>query len=167
MTGQKMVGMVDPRNGSGKRVSYKGLSWIWRTIFYGICSFYYEVVWTALYDYVVGTGDLRLRGYSSIWSVPIYACSLFLQERVYFASKEKGVHLLLRGLLYMITAFSVELLAGLILFPFNANSWDYSRQFEYHFYGMIALEYAPLWYICGCLFEYQMDVCNSVVMVVS
>ena len=57
----------------------------------------------------------------------------------------------------MLTIFAVELSFGLLLQPFNANSWDYSKQFTYHYRGLIALEYAPLWFITSLMFEYEID----------
>ena len=138
--------------------------WPYRTIFYAICSFYMEVVWTAVYEFVAsGMENLTLRGYSSIWSLFIYGVSLTLLEKYYFYMRRRGFNTLLRGLVYTLSSFAVELAFGLILKPWNANSWDYSNQFTYHLAGgMIALEYAPLWFFSGLLFEYQIDVCNRV-----
>ena len=82
-------------------------------------------------------------------------------ERIYFAMKDRSV--LLRGTAYVVNAFAVEFIFGNLLFPIGANSWDYSKHFTYHYKGMFALEYAPLWFIGGLLFEYQVVFCSNVV----
>ena len=70
---------------SKKSVS-SDIPWWVRTVFYGVCSFYFEVVWTAIYDSVENR-DQRLIGYSSVWSFFVYAMSLTNNERIYFAMK--------------------------------------------------------------------------------
>ena len=146
---------------SKKSVS-SDIPWWVRTVFYGVCSFYFEVVWTAIYD-SVDNRDQRLIGYSSVWSFFVYAMSLTNIERIYFATKDRSV--LLRGSAYVVNAFAVEFIFGNLLFPIGANSWDYSKQFTYHYKGMFALEYAPLWFFGGLLFEYQVVFCSNVVFV--
>ena len=141
--------ILTPRSGRKDSVSPKTtvtpseLPWWVRTVFYGVCSFYFEVVWTAIYD-SVDNRDQRLIGYSSVWSFFVYAMSLTNIERIYFAMKDRSV--LLRGSAYVVNAFAVEFIFGNLLFPIGANSWDYSKQFTYHYKGMFALEYAPLWF---------------------
>ena len=147
---------------SPKRTVSSEIPWWVRTVFYGVCSFYFEVVWTAIYDSVENR-DQRLIGHSSVWSFFVYAMSLTNIERIYFAMKDRSV--LLRGTAYVVNAFAVEFIFGNLLFPIGANSWDYSKQFTYHYKGMFALKYAPLWFIGGLLFEHQVVFCSNVVFV--
>lgn len=146
---------------SDRKCPYPVVAWPYRALFYAMCSFYLEVVWTALYE-LWETGNVKMRGYSSIWSFFIYGSGLMCVEQLCFALRRRGCSLPVRGFCYMLICFANELLYGIILQPYNANSWDYSKQFKYHYRGLIALEYAPLWFIGSCLFELKIDVCNSV-----
>lgn len=119
--------------------------WPYRVAFYAASAFYLEVIWTAIWDCFHG-GNVKLRGYSSIWSMFVYATAFVVVEQSYRKLKPMGVGYVARGLINTVFAFIIELVAGLILKPFAANSWDYSEQFTYNYQGLIALEYAPLWY---------------------
>lgn len=132
-----------------------------RIFFYASCAFCAEVLWTGLYD-LVTLGALHLRGYSSLWSLAIYGLCFMLFEQLFFQLRDRGCHWTVRGVVYMLISFAVELSFGLVLKEFNANSWDYSKQFKYHFHGVIALEYAPLWYVGSLLFEIQLRECNRI-----
>ena len=132
-----------------------------RAAFYASCSYCIEVLWTALYDRVI-LGAADMRGYSSLWSLAIYGMSFAVFEKLFFVLQERRWHWTMRGLLYMVISFAVELSFGLVLQYFDANSWDYSKQFAYHYKGLIALEYAPLWFVGSLTFEIQLKECNRI-----
>ncbi|XP_065175748.1 transmembrane protein 229B-like [Sycon ciliatum] len=134
-------------------IGYSRVSWPYRLAFYSINAFYIEVFWTAMWSYFLEDGDLKLVGYSSVWSLIIYGLSFLVIERLYFFFLDHKITMLARGFLYMLLCFAVELAFGLVLMQFDANSWDYSQQFTYHLFGCIALEYAPLWFFGSLLFE--------------
>ena len=143
---------------------YTRVSWPYRVCFYAINAFWIEVFWTALYE-VVLSGDLKLVGYSSVWSLLIYGLGFLGIEVLYFYLLARNVNLLVRGLVYMVVSFAIELVFGLILQQFGANSWDYSEQFTFNLYGCIALEYAPLWYFGSIAFEQiQIKACTSAIV---
>lgn len=50
-------------------------------------------------------------------------------------------------------AYTWEFFGGLILDQFSARTWDYSL-YKYDVMGLIALEYAPLWFFSGVLQEF-------------
>lgn len=57
-----------------------------------------------------------------------------------------------RGLLYMFGFYLVEFVSGSILKEFEMCPWDYSgAAFQYR--GIIRLDYAPLWFAAGLIFE--------------
>jgi len=50
-------------------------------------------------------------------------------------------------------AYTWEFIGGLVLTQFSARTWDYTH-YKYDVMGLIALEYAPLWFFSGLLQEY-------------
>ncbi|EDO35615.1 predicted protein [Nematostella vectensis] len=123
-----------------------------RLLFYGMLGFTYEVLFTSASDFITRRlADYQFRGYSSLWSFFIYGTCSFCGEQVYVITKDR-LSLWLRGILYLIMAYSWEFLAGLVLRQFNACSWDYTH-FSFDLMGLIALEYAPFWFLAGLFQE--------------
>ena len=60
-----------------------------------------------------------------------------------------SVPLLARGLVYVLWTYTWEYSTGRVLDFFGARPWDYT-ELQYNIHGLIALEFAPLWY-CACL----------------
>ena len=126
--------------------------WV-RMLVYGMLGFSYEIVFTSLFDFVTSNfTDLTFKGYSSLWSFLIYGSCSFCGEQVYFYSK-KRLSIFLRGLIYVQMAYTWEFIGGLILGQFSARTWDYTH-YKYDVMGLIALEYAPLWFCSGLLQEF-------------
>ncbi len=59
---------------------------------------------------------------------------------------------MIRGGVYTIGIFLTEYSLGTLLKKYKACPWDYSKS-KYNFRGVIRLDYAPLWFIVGLLFE--------------
>ena len=124
-----------------------------RMLFYGMLGFSYEIVFASLWDFVVSNfTDVRFAGYSSIWSFFIYGTCSFCGEQVYVHTR-KRLSTFLRGLIYVQMAYTWEFIGGLVLTQFSARTWDYTH-YKYDVMGLIALEYAPLWFFSGLLQEY-------------
>ena len=137
------------------------LPWPYRFYFWGVHGVFAEVVFTAVWEFVV-SGKLTLFGFSSIWSFLTYGCGTFFFAepfRNYLVSR--GVPLWLRCLLYVPMAYAGEFGFGTVLSYFNACPWDYTH-FDYDVAGLITLEYAPLWLLAGASFEYIMSAMTSV-----
>lgn len=130
----------------------KCLSPFIRLYIYGIHGYFTEVMFTAVWEFVVNT-NWKFPGCTSVWSLFIYSGCSFLQEKL-FVSLENKIHIVVRGFIYLFFCYLWELGAGLMLRYFNACPWDYS-QFKYNFLGLITLEYAPLWYV-GVLVQEQL-----------
>ena len=77
-------------------------------------------------------------------SFPETALKLPLQQKCSF---------LLRGFLYMLFIFTAEYMSGSLLKKHHCCPWDYSGT-HFQINGVIRLDYAPLWFFCGLLFEY-------------
>lgn len=126
------------------------LSPLIRLYIYGIHGYFTEVMFTAIWEFVVNT-NWKFPGCTSVWSLFIYSgCSFFIEKA--FLKLEHKVHIALRGLIYLFFAYSWELVTGLLLRRFNACPWDYT-EFKYNFLGLITLEYAPCWYVGGLVLE--------------
>lgn len=64
----------------------------------------------------------------------------------------RGKSLLLRGSVYTFCIFAGEFISGSLLKRHGACPWDYSRA-KYNIKGVVRLDYAPLWFGAGLLFE--------------
>ena len=137
------------------------LPWPYRVYFWGVHGVFAEVVFTAIWEFVV-SGSLTLMGVSSIWSFLTYGCGTFLGvELLRGVLRARGIPTWLRCLLYIPMAYVWELGCGMALSYFDVCPWDYSL-FDYNFMGLITLEYAPLWLLGGAYFEFLISCMASV-----
>ena len=136
------------------------LPWRYRLYFWGVHGVFCEVVFTAVWEAIVG-GSPRLMGQSSLWSFLTYGLGTFLgAELAREAMVGRRVPLWARCLLYVPLVYLWEFSCGAILRQFNACPWDYS-QFDYDVMGLITLEYAPFWLMGGAFFEFLMSCMTS------
>lgn len=113
----------------------------------GVLGWCMEIVFT-------GLGSLRksehsLTARTSIWMFPIYGMACFLTPLCRILRKQ---NFLIRGLVYTCCIFTGEFFSGLLLKRHDACPWDYSHA-RYNVRGVIRLDYAPLWFGAGLLFE--------------
>ena len=116
----------------------------------GILGWGMEIFWTGLGSLL--HGDPRLTGRSSLWMFPIYGLAAAIGP-VYQILKPLNV--IFRGLIYMICIFAVEYATGAFLRSLNLCPWDYSQD-AFHINGLIRLDYAPLWFAVGLIFEWML-----------
>lgn len=132
----------------------------------GIAGWCLEVMFTSV-DSIMA-GDWRLMGTTSLIMFPIYGCGAFLvpisrlmddylSDLPGFeeASKDRigRLPLLIRhGLLYMVLIFIAEYVTGIFLTGAGICPWDYSHWPD-NVDGVIRLNFAPLWFGTGLLFE--------------
>ena len=114
----------------------------------GIMGWGLEIFWTGFQS--LRQGDGHLTGHSSLWMFPIYGMAAAIGP-VYQILKP--LNIFFRGLIYMMCIFSVEYITGFLLREMNLCPWDYS-QAAWNVDGLIRLDYAPLWFIAGLLFEW-------------
>ncbi|MCI6534917.1 MAG: putative ABC transporter permease [Lachnospiraceae bacterium] len=91
----------------------------------------------------------KLTGNTSIWMFPIYGMASFLSP---ICRRLKGKSIWLRGGVYTCCIFIGEYVTGSFLKKHNACPWDYSNA-PLNIDGLIRLDYAPLWFGAGLLFE--------------
>lgn len=121
---------------------------IWRFLIYGLIGWGMEIVWTGLHSLL--KNDFRMIGSTSIWMFPIYGMVIFL-EPVYILIA--GLPWVFRGGVYMICIFIAEYASGWSLQKsIGSCPWDYGTS-KFSIKGLIRLDYAPVWFTVGILYE--------------
>lgn len=113
----------------------------------GILGWCMEILFTAFHS--LRRRQLALKGNTSVWMFPIYGCACFLAPVCRLLRKKP---LLLRGSVYAGLIFGAEYLTGSLLSRRQLCPWDYSRS-RWHIRRLIRLDYLPLWFFAGLLFE--------------
>ncbi|XP_069994585.1 transmembrane protein 229B [Penaeus vannamei] len=121
-----------------------------RLYIYGLHGLLIEVLFTAVWDFVVNK-DWALVGCTSVWALFIYGVGSLVIERFY-RDYHASVPLLLRGLVYVGWTYIWEFSTGFILRQYGACPWDYTER-SYNLMGLITLEYFPAWYIASLMTE--------------
>lgn len=106
-----------------------------------------EVLWTGLHSMV--RGEPTMMGTSSLLMFPIYgmACTIGPVSRLI-----KSAPTFARGCLYASGIFLTEYATGSFLKKRNMCPWDYSDA-PLNYKGVIRLDYAPVWFATGLLYE--------------
>lgn len=107
-----------------------------------------EIIYTALCSYQKNKNP-KLMGNTSIWMFPIYGMACFLSPVCRIL---KGKSAVIRGGVYTCCIFTAEFFTGSFLRKMDACPWDYSDA-PLNIRGLIRLDYAPLWFGAGLLFE--------------
>ncbi|MGN0157754.1 MAG: hypothetical protein ACI39W_01215 [Brotaphodocola sp.] len=123
----------------------------------GITGWCLEVIFTSIESMQIH--DWRLMGRTSLLMFPIYGCGALLGpigrsvDRWLGGEPVRNSDRYVRhGMLYMVLIFMAEYLSGAWLKNRGMCPWDYSgRQTSIN--GLIRLDFAPLWFGTGLLFE--------------
>lgn len=126
----------------------------------GIAGWCLEVVFTSMESLIMR--DWRLMGKTSLLMFPIYGLGVFLSPIGQAVDKWLRVEpgevltvkdrMLRHGILYMVLIFAAEYLSGTWLRARGICPWDYSGRHS-NVNGLIRLDFAPLWFLTGLLFE--------------
>ena len=106
-----------------------------------------EVFWTGIHSLL--NGHATMMGKTSLLMFPIYGCAAFIEPVYRRISYSPAVF---RGCLYTAGFFTAEFISGSVLKHFGMCPWDYSSA-PIQYKGIIRLDYAPLWFTSGLLFE--------------
>ena len=148
-----------------------------RFLAYGLLGWCAEIVWTALYDTIAGTGRppgdavgrvpltraerLRLSGRTYLWMLPLYGSAALLFEPAHDALASSAWPL--RGLAYTVGIFAVEALSGGLLRLITGRCpWDYSYARLSALGGTIRLDYGPVWFVFGLMLERAHDLFRGI-----
>ena len=113
----------------------------------GILGWCIEIVFTSLNS--LRQKDFKLMGNTSIWMFPIYGSFCLVSPLLCVIKK---MHWFFRGFFYTILIFTGEYISGKWLQKKNMCPWDYSRC-KRNIDHIIRLDYAPLWFLLGLLYE--------------
>lgn len=116
-------------------------------IFCGIIGWCLEIFWTGLHSFEMGRRDLM--GHSSLWMFPIYGCAAIISP---LSKLYRKCRTFTRGIIYMLHIFLGEYISGSLLKKYHMCPWDYSKS-RFHINGVIRLDYAPVWFLTGLLYE--------------
>ena len=124
-----------------------------KLFFYGLVGFFTEVVFTAVWLFIDPKYERgwSLHGYTSLWSFPMYGVSIYIMENMFLYLKDRS--LFLRVIVYVCWTYIWEFSTGILLRQFNACPWNYSEYTKYNVYGLITLDYAPLWSLATAVCE--------------
>ena len=119
----------------------------------GILGWCIEIIWTAFHG--MKSKNNKFIGYTSIIMFPIYGLASVIKP-ISLKLKKMKMPTIIRGIVYSIGIFMVELITGSILKKTNNCTWDYSDK-KYNINGVIRIDYAPLWCIVGVIFEKMLN----------
>ncbi len=106
-----------------------------------------EILFTALQSFrrreKTGVGN------TSVFMFFIYGMAIFLKPVCLLVRK---LPLFFRGTVYMLCIFFAEYTTGFLLDKKDLCPWNYERS-RFHVGRLIRLDYAPLWFLTGLLFE--------------
>lgn len=126
----------------------------------GVTGWCLEVLFTSTES--IARHDWRLMGKTSLLMFPIYGLGALLgpigqavdgwlnpglMERV--NPSELAIR---HGMIYMVLIFTAEYISGTLLRFLGMCPWDYTGRFS-SIDGLIRLDFAPLWFATGLLFE--------------
>ncbi|MCI8663524.1 MAG: hypothetical protein HFG69_09840 [Hungatella sp.] len=126
----------------------------------GVAGWCLEVLFTSAESFVLH--DWRLMGKTSLLMFPIYGMGALLAPIGQMVDKWLSVgpakalavqdKIMRHGTLYMVLIFVAEYLSGLWLRARGMCPWDYTGRHS-NIDGLIRLDFAPLWFMTGLLFE--------------
>lgn len=127
-----------------------------RFLLYGFIGWGMEIVWTGLHS--LFRKDMKLTATTSLWMFPIYGMVVFLEPVFILLA---NMPLVLRGGVYMMCIFMVEYTSGFTLQRTTGFCpWDYGGS-KYNIDGYIRMDYAPVWFGVGLLYERLFTIINS------
>lgn len=119
-----------------------------RFFIYGMLGWCAEIIWSAVTEKISGKQtDWRLVGHTYLWMLPIYGLLAPLFEPLHDALRPW--HWFMRGAVYVLGIWLVEYATGWLLRRLTGKCpWDYSH-LRGNLHGLIAWEYAPVWFLFG------------------
>ncbi len=123
----------------------------------GVTGWCLEVLFTSLES--IMAHDWRLMGKTSLLMFPIYGCGVLLSPIARLTDWWIGGGVVRpvdrafrHGMLYVVLIFTMEYASGAWLRARGMCPWDYTGR-QLNINGLIRLDFAPLWFGTGLLFE--------------
>lgn len=123
----------------------------------GVTGCCMEVLWTSFCS--VKNKNSKLTGHTSAFMFPIYGMASIIKPA---SEKLKGRNkdVLERGIIYTMGIYAMEYVTGMLLKKKDMCPWDYSES-RYNIKGVIRLDYAPLWFMVGLMYENMLADANK------
>ena len=122
-----------------------------RFVIYGCFGMFLETVWTGLGSALNGDRNLKCSTY--LWMFPIYGTGVLLEPLHELIRNFIWIY---RGFIWAAVIFLIEYATGSILkFTLGSCPWNYDREGEVlsSVKGIIRLDFFPLWFGVGLIFE--------------
>ena len=122
-----------------------------RFIIYGCAGFLIEILWTGLES--AFNGDKNLKCSTYLWMFPIYGMGVALEP---VHELIRNLSWFYRGFIWAAVIFLIEYTTGYILkLTLGGCPWNYNKDGEIltSVKGLIRLDFLPLWFGVGLLFE--------------
>lgn len=128
-----------------------------RYVIYGMIGLVLEIFWTGLWALMLGNWEMP--GFTYLWMFPIYGLGVFMEV---IHNRIRFWPLLIRGILWTGVIFTIEYIAGWLLYTIlGACPWDYSGSL-YNINGFIRLDFTPVWFVLGLIFERVHDYLDQI-----
>lgn len=128
-----------------------------RFALYGFIGWIAEIVFTGFHSLLAGS--LSLTGHTYLWMFPIYGLAAFLEP---VHDRIRTVPWPVRGVIWVGAIFIIEYLTGWLLkVAIGVCPWDYTGITPFAVEGFIRLDYFPVWFAAGMLFEQIHDYLDS------
>lgn len=130
-----------------------------RYAIYGLLGLCLEVFWTGIGSLL--KSNVKMEGKTCVWMFFIYGLAVFL-EPVHEKIRNKPV--ILRGGVYMVLIFIAEYITGFFLRRLLGECPWYYGSNHLSIDGLIALDFIPVWFCGGILFEKVHDFLNNIII---
>jgi uncharacterized membrane protein len=114
----------------------------------GIYGWGFECLWSGLHS-ILSHNDKEFTCRTSMWMFPIYGLASLIKP---MHNALQGNNFLVRGIVYTTCIFATEYGTGKMLQKKHCCPWDYSDA-KLNIEGLVRLDYAPLWFIVGLMYE--------------
>ena len=123
-----------------------------RFVIYGCLGLFLEIIWTGLMSAVKGDKNLRCGTY--LWMFFIYGAGVILEPLHELIREFLWIY---RGFIWSAVIFAVEYMTGFILkLTIGSCPWNYDGDGDEiitSVKGIIRIDYLPVWFFVGLLFE--------------
>lgn len=120
-----------------------------RFILFGLLGWIAEILFTGSGSAL--SGSVRLSGHTYLWMFPIYGLVAFLEP---LRERMRTMPWPVRGTIWAGLFFMIEYLTGWLLrATIGVCPWDYSQASRFVLDGFIRLDYFPVWFTAGLIYE--------------
>lgn len=122
---------------------------LYKFVFYGVIGWIAEIIFTGLGSLL--SGSVQLSAHTYLWMFPIYGLAVFLEP---IHARLRSVPWMARGIVWACLIFFIEYVSGWLLkTSVGVCPWDYSTYSRFALDGFIRLDYFPVWFAAGLIFE--------------